>query len=55
MKILIDMNLSPAHAKNLLLDIVNKFSGSLLEGALISVNEERSRVRLLPLRRDKTE
>jgi len=48
-------DVSPDHAKNLLLNIVNKFSENLLQGALISVDEEKSRVRLLPLRRDKTE
>ena len=48
-------DISPDHAKNLLLNVVNKFSRDLLQGALISVDEEKSRVRLLPLRRDKTE
>ena len=48
-------DVSPDHAKNLLLNIVNKFSEILLQGALISVDEEKSRVRLLPLTRDKTE
>ena len=48
-------DVSPDHAKNLLLNIVNKFSENLLQGALISVDEEKSRVRLLPLTRDKTE
>ncbi len=48
-------DISPDHAKNLFLNILNKFAESLLQGALISVDEEKSRVRLLPLRRDKTE
>ena len=48
-------DISPDHAKNLLLNVVNKFSKNLLQGALISIDEEKSRVRLLPLRRDETE
>ncbi len=48
-------DISPDHAKNLLLSVVNKFSRDLLQGVLISVDEEKARVRLLPLRRDKTE
>src|SRR4030042_5177211 len=48
-------DISPGHAKNLLLNIINQFAENLLQGALISVDEEKSRVRLIPLRRDKTE
>jgi len=48
-------NISPDHAKNLFLNILNKFAKNLLQGALILVHEEKSRVRVLPLRRDKTE
>jgi predicted nuclease of predicted toxin-antitoxin system len=48
-------DISPGHAKSLLLNIINQFAENLLQGALISVDEEKSRVRLLPLRRDKTE
>jgi predicted nuclease of predicted toxin-antitoxin system len=48
-------DISPDYAKNLLLNILNKFAKNLLQGALISVDEEKSRVRLLPLRQDKTE
>ena len=48
-------DISPAHATHLLLIILDQFSKSLLQGALISVDEERSRVRLLPISRDKTE
>jgi predicted nuclease of predicted toxin-antitoxin system len=48
-------DISPDHAKNLLLNILNRFAENLLRGALISVDEEKSRVRLLPLRREKTE
>jgi hypothetical protein len=57
MKILIDIraqDITPDHAKNLLLAILDKFAENLLQGALISVDEERSRVRLLPLRKDQT-
>jgi predicted nuclease of predicted toxin-antitoxin system len=39
----------------LLFTILDKFAENLLQGALISVDEEKSRVRLLPLRKDKTE
>jgi predicted nuclease of predicted toxin-antitoxin system len=48
-------DISPSHAKDLLINIINKFTENLLQGVLISVDEEKSRVRLLPLRRDKTE
>ena len=48
-------DISPDHAKNLVLNIINQFAETLLQGALISLDEEKSRVRLLPLRRDKTE
>jgi len=47
-------DVSPDHGENLLLQIINQFSEKLLEGALISVDEEKSRVRLLPLKRHKT-
>ena len=48
-------DISPDHAKTLLLNIINKFAENLLQGALISVDEEKSRVRVLPLKRDKRE
>jgi len=48
-------DVSPDHVKTVLLNIINQFSENLLQGALISVDEEKSRVRLLPLKRDKTE
>jgi predicted nuclease of predicted toxin-antitoxin system len=48
-------DISPEHARSLLLNILNKFGKNLIEGALISIDEEKSRVRLLPLNRDKTE
>ena len=37
--------------KDLLLNVIRNFTQDLLQGALISVDEERSRVRLLPLGR----
>jgi predicted nuclease of predicted toxin-antitoxin system len=48
-------DISPDHVKSLLLNIIQRFAGNLLQGALISVDEGKSRVRLLPLRRDRTE
>jgi predicted nuclease of predicted toxin-antitoxin system len=48
-------DITPDHAKNLLLTTLDKFSNHLLQGALISVDEEKSRVRLLPLRKDNAE
>jgi len=48
-------DISPDHTKNLFLNIINKFAQNLLQGALISVDEEKSRVRLLPLRQGKAE
>ena len=42
-------DISPDHAKSLLLNILNKFGENLIQGALISIDEEKSRVRLLPL------
>ena len=48
-------DISPDHAKTLLLNVLDKFEKDLLQGVLISVDEERSRVRLLPLTRDKAE
>lgn len=48
-------DISPDHAKSLLLNILNRFGKNLIDGALISIDEEKSRVRLLPLSRDKSE
>ncbi len=48
-------DISPDHAKDLVLNVIDQFTENLLQGALISLDEEKSRVRLLPLRRDKTE
>ena len=48
-------DISPDHTKTLLLNIISKFGENLLQGALISVDEEKSRVRVLPLKRDKKE
>ena len=38
-------DISPDHGKSLLLNILNKFGKNLIEGALISIDEEKSRVR----------
>ena len=43
-------DITPDHAKNLLLNVIKRFFQDLLRGALISVDEEKSRVRMLPLR-----
>jgi predicted nuclease of predicted toxin-antitoxin system len=43
-------DITPGHASNLLLKCIEKFSDDLERGALISLDEGRSRVRLLPLR-----
>ncbi len=48
-------DISPDHAKAMLLNILDKYGKNLIEGALISIDEERSRIRLLPLNRDKAE
>src|SRR4030043_1913595 len=44
-------DISPHHAKDLLLNTLHKFAENLQQGALISVDEEKSRVGLLPLSR----
>ena len=43
-------DITPAHAKDLILGALKGFGENLIEGALISVDEANSRVRLLPLR-----
>jgi predicted nuclease of predicted toxin-antitoxin system len=48
-------DISPHHEKDLLLNTLHKFAENLQQGALISVDEEKSRVRLLPLIREKTD
>jgi predicted nuclease of predicted toxin-antitoxin system len=45
-------DVTPDHAKDLLLAVIRKFGKDLLRGALISVDEEKSRIRLLPLRQE---
>lgn len=42
-------DITPDSAKNAVLDVIKGFSEDLLRGALISVDEEKTRVRLLPL------
>jgi predicted nuclease of predicted toxin-antitoxin system len=43
-------DITPVHAKDLVLSAIKSFSENLIEGALISIDEENSRARLLPLR-----
>lgn len=43
-------DISPDHAKDLLLNTLSKFKESLIQGSLISVDEEKARVRILPLK-----
>jgi predicted nuclease of predicted toxin-antitoxin system len=43
-------DITPVHAKDLVLRVIKGFDEDLFQGALISVDEEKSRVRLLPLR-----
>jgi len=43
-------DVTPDKAKDLLLNALKRFEKDLLRGALISLDEEKSRVRLLPLR-----
>lgn len=43
-------DITPVHAKDLVLRALKRFGKNLIEGALISVDEANSRVRLLPLR-----
>ena len=43
-------DITPARAKDLVLSAIKIFGENLIQGALISVDEENSRVRLLPLR-----
>jgi predicted nuclease of predicted toxin-antitoxin system len=42
-------DITPDYAKDLLLNAIKRFGEDLLQGALISVEEKKSRVRLLPL------
>jgi predicted nuclease of predicted toxin-antitoxin system len=42
-------DITPEHTKDLLLNVIKRFGKDLLWGALISVDEEKSRIRLLPL------
>ena len=43
-------DVSPSHLKVVVLSVVRQFQEKLHEGALISVDPDRSRVRVLPLR-----
>jgi len=48
-------DVTPDKAKDLLLNALKRFEKDLLRGALISLDEEKSRVRLLPLRQNGAE
>lgn len=48
-------DVTPDKAKGLLLNALKRFEKDLLRGALISLDEEKSRVRLLPLRQNGAE
>lgn len=43
-------DLSPGHLKPLLVSILDQYKGHLKSGALISADDKRSRIRILPLR-----
>ncbi len=45
-------DITPEHAQGLLLDVLDRFAGSLSRGALISVDESSARVRMLPISRE---
>jgi predicted nuclease of predicted toxin-antitoxin system len=42
-------DVTPHQAQDLLLDVLHRFTDSLTRGALISIDESRSRVRILPI------
>ena len=43
-------DISPQHIGNLVLSAIKQFEGSLKRGALVSLDKDRLRVRVLPLR-----
>lgn len=42
-------NLAPSHAKQLVVKVLNDYRHELEQGALISLDEDKARVRILPL------
>lgn len=42
-------NITPASAQKLVLDVLSRFAEELKQGALISVDEGRARIRILPM------
>jgi len=42
-------NIAPSHLSNLIISVLNQFRERLERGALITINERRSRIRILPL------
>jgi predicted nuclease of predicted toxin-antitoxin system len=50
MRILIDINPCPTkHSENLVIEVLRQFESVLVTGALVVVDESRSRARVLPL------
>lgn len=43
-------DITPDHCGNLLIDVLNRYAKAISTGALISIDENRSRIRLLPLK-----
>ena len=44
-------DITPDQASKIIITALSKFSAALQEGALISIDEQRSRVRLLPIKK----
>lgn len=44
-------DVTPEHARDLILDVLHRFADTLSNGALISIDEARARVRVLPILR----
>jgi hypothetical protein len=43
------MDTSPENMKNIILDVIKKYQSYLLKGALISVDKDKARIRILPI------
>jgi predicted nuclease of predicted toxin-antitoxin system len=48
-------DVSPSHIKPILINVLQQYKNHLEDGALVSVDERRARVRLLPLKTSKGE
>lgn len=44
---------SPGHCGKVVLDVLRRYREALAAGALLTVDEDRSRIRLLPMHRDR--